>query len=229
MEEWRRGYKVAKKLDILDPWKDVSERHKVRILSGEFGGVTGLLPEGFSHSFSNTFEAPFADVLASFNTGLVAAQEYMAKGGKVDISARVKEMTSRIWSGSSEMKLSDISLFYLSRESALNDVMAPVRRLMQIGAPGIAVKKSVTVADRTLSGTVMKPPAPVMIELGYVLRMHAALITSLSVQWSNVSDSDGIPMSAIVTISISGKRAYVFDDGEIDVNAKKPQISESTP
>ncbi len=203
--------------DILDPWPDVANRHKVRIYSTAFGGVTGLLPEQFTQSFSNQFVAPFATVLTSFNIGVISAQELLAKGGKVDFSAVFKELTNQIWTGTSPLSTT-LRLRYVARKSALDDVMRPVQRLIRMSAGTVAGSEGLETATRAVSVTLLKPPVPLLIELGYVLRLKMALIISHSVVWTNINDENGIPVTAEVQLGIKTKRAFVVDDTEVEMN-----------
>ncbi len=202
--------------DILDPWPDVSERAKVRIFSSQFGGVTGLLPQEFDAGFDNQFRAPFADMLASFNTGLQAAQELLNKGNKVDFTATLKEVTSRLWMGSSPISFG-LDLLYFSRSDARNDVREPVNRLIRMAAPSTFYHGEVEWRGRKTSATVLNPPDPLSIEIGYMMRVHFALVDSIRWKWSSITDQNGISAAATVNLRISSKRVFVMDDPDNEI------------
>lgn len=202
---------------VIDPWYDVSERAKVRIAAAGVGGVTGLVPESFGFSFKNDYKQPFADILSSFNTGLVAAQELLAKGGKVDFTATLQEMKRSVWGGSSQLSFS-LSLFYLARRGATVDVVNPIKRLIELSAPSTAVRGELEFADRAMSATVVKPPPIVQLEIGYILRLKKAIIENVEVQLpTNVTDFNGQPNEAMVTLSISSHKMFLADDTEVDL------------
>ena len=201
---------------IIDPWYDVPERSKVRIMAAGVGGVTGLVPEAFVFSFKNDYAQPFAQILASFNTGVVAAQELLAKGGKVDFTATLQELKRSIWSGASQLSFS-LALFYLARRGAQLDVVNPIKRLVTMSAPSTAVRKQVEFADRAMSATVVKPPPIVQIEVGDVIRLKKALITDVSVNLpTNVTDFNGQPNEALVTLGVQTHKMFLADDTEVD-------------
>lgn len=201
---------------IIDPWFDVPERAKVRIQAADIGGVTGLVPESFTFDFKNDYMQPFAQILASFNTGLVAAQELLAKGGKVDFTATLQELKRSVWSGASQLSFS-LALFYLARRGSQLDVVNPIKRLIALSAPSTAIRVSGEVADRAMSATVVKPPPVVQIEIGDVLRLKRAIITNVSVNLpTNVTDFNGQPDEALVTLGIQTHKMFLADDTEVD-------------
>lgn len=201
---------------IIDPWYDISERSKVRIMAPDVGGVTGIVPEQFTFDYGNTYEQPFAQILSSFNTGVVAAQQLLNKGGKVDFTATLQELKRAVWSGASQLKFS-LQLFYLARRGATVDVVNPIRRLLKLSAAGTAVRAGTEIAERSVSATVVKPPPLVHIEVGYILRCKKAAITNVSVQLpTNVTDFNGQPNEALVTLQIVTNKMFLADDTEVD-------------
>ena len=208
--------------DIIDPWGDVANQHKIRIYSKQYGGVTGLMPEQFNQTFTNTFTAPFADIFASLNTGVIAMQEMLAKKGEkagADFSAVFKEVTTQIWKGGSPLSTT-LRLKYISRRGANEDVQRPVARLIQMSAATIGAELKGEVAERELSVTNLNPPDPVMVEFGYILRIRKALITSLSIDWSNITDEDGVSVMADVQMGISTRRVFVAGEDEVNMALK---------
>lgn len=201
---------------IIDPWFDMPERAKVRIMGGDVGSVTGLVPEAFAFDFKNEYRQPFAQILASFNTGVVAAQELLAKGGKVDFTATLQELKRSVWSGGSQLSFS-LALFYLARRGAQVDVVDPIKRLVALSAPSTAIREQGEFANRSMSATVVKPPPFVQIEIGDVLRLKKAIITSVSVSLpTNVTDLNGQPNEASVTLSVQTHKMFLADDTEVD-------------
>lgn len=209
---------------VIDPWSDVSERSKVRIYSPTFGGVSGLLPKTFSQSFSQEWLPPFGSILDSFNTGYQAALELLGKGDETIKSASLKEISTRLWAGGTVMGVNGITLLYVARESALKDVMQPVRRLMQMASPRSGLKASAETVGAATGGlikmgaTQVNAPEPVEVELGYISSMNAVVITSFDVQWSNLTDRNGISASALVTLQLSTRRVFLGDDEEVTFN-----------
>ena len=201
---------------IIDPWYDVPERAKVRIRATGIGGVTGLVPESFSFNFNNEYKQPFAQILASFNTGFVAAQELLAKGGKVDYSAILQELKRSVWTGSSQLSF-NLRLFYLARRGSTIDVVNPIKRIIALSAPTTAVRKEGRVSDRAMSATVVKAPPIVQIEIGDVLRLKKAIITSVTPGLpTNVTDFNGQPNEATVDLTIKTHKMFLADDTEVD-------------
>lgn len=211
---------------IIDPWRDVSERAKIRIYSPDYGGVAGLLPSTFSQNFSNSFDPPFGSVLSSFNTGYQAALELLGKGDETIKSVSLKELSTRLWAGGTEMGVGGITLLYVARESALKDVMQPTRRLMQMAAPRSGLKIEGEVAGRQRSATQVNAPTTVEVELGYITRMSAVFIDSYDVQWSNISDRNGVPASSLVTLQMSTQRVFLADDEEVTFNDGSESLAE---
>ena len=201
---------------IIDPWFDVPERAKVRIMAADIGGVTGLVPESFTFDFDNDYRQPFAQILASFNTGVVAAQELLAKGGKVDFTLTLQELKRSVWSGSSQLKFS-LALFYLARRGSRLDVVNPIKRLIAMSAPSTAVRAAAEFKDRAMSATVVKPPPIVQLEVGDVLRLKKAIIRNVSIALpTNVTDLNGQPNEAVVTLGIETHKMFLADDTEVD-------------
>ncbi len=201
---------------IIDPWYDVPERGKVRIMAPDIGGVTGLVPEQFAMDYGNTYEQPFAQILSSFNTGVVAAQQLLNKGGKVDFTATLQELKRAVWSGASQLRF-NLNLFYLARRGATIDVVNPIKRLLKLSAAGTAIRGETEFAERQVSATVVKPPPLVHIEIGYILRCKKAAITNVTVTLpTNVTDFNGQPNEAMVTLQIVTNKMFLADDTEVE-------------
>lgn len=209
--------------NIIDPWFDVAERAKIRILSTDIGGITGLMPKSLGLRYGNQFATPFAQILSSFNTGLVAAQQLLAKGGKVDFSATLQELKRQVWKGGSVLS-TDITLLYIARRSAALDVVAPIRRLIQLSAGSTAVRGDAEIAGRSVSATVVKPPPVVHVEIGYTARLKKAVIKNVGINVTNVSDATGQPNEATVTLSIETEKMFLSDDTEVELMGRSINI-----
>jgi hypothetical protein len=203
----------------IDPWPDVTERAKIRIYHNSYGMVTGLMPEIIGGSHSNNYSAPFATILAEFNTGLLAIQEALGREDDVKYSAVFKELTTNIWGGGSELMLRPFKLLYIARKNGRDDVIAPMKMLMKMSAGVLGVKGELSFkgSDRSVSATVLSPPSSVMVEMGNFMRVKTAVITSMSWEVPNVNDSEGVPAWAVVTIALKTKRVFMGDDDEIDL------------
>lgn len=199
---------------ILDPWRDVNEKAKVRILSGN-GGVTGLIPPNLSFGYKQSYSQPFAQILGSFNTGLVAMQELLDSGKSADYSAVLQEMKNQVWGGGDAISFS-LPLFYVARWGARVDVVEPIKRLVAMTAPRAAGRGSITVLEKEISGTSVAPPPVVSIEIGEIISLKRAIISSVDVQFpTNVVDGNGQPNEALVTLAVSSHKMFLSNDTEV--------------
>lgn len=203
-------------LDVfIDPWFDVAERLKVRISATGIGGVTGLMPE-ISFSRSNKFVQIFGQFLSSFNTGFVAGQDFVSKkGASPDLAFMLQEMTNSTWQGSEALSF-QLPLLYISRRGATLDVVNPIRKITQLSSPAVWGQASVTFLERTWTGTALRPPPYVHVEVGNVLSIQRAIITNVEMKLSDVRDFAGQPTEALVTLTINTDRMFV--DGDPNVN-----------
>jgi hypothetical protein len=205
---------------IIDPWYDMSERSKVRIMSRGIGGVTGLVPESFGFSWSNSYRQPFGDILASFNTGVQIGQELgnklAGRRGEVDWTATLQELKRQIWTGSSSIAF-NLNLLYIARRGTTLDVVNPIRRLTAFGAPRTAVRVTTGKGEAAFSATVVNSPPIVQIEIGFMLRLKKAVIKTVNVAFpTNVTDVAGQPNEALVSLGIESDRMFLSDDTEVD-------------
>lgn len=199
---------------ILDPWADVSEKNKVRILSGD-GGVTGLVPPGLQFGYTQDYTPPFATILSQFNTGFVAIQELMNKGQASDYSLVLQEMKTQVWGGGSDINFS-LPLFYVARAGAQVDVVNPIRRLVAMSAPQAAGRATLEFLEKQVTGTSVAPPPAVSIEIGNVISLTRAIIGSVTVQLpTNVVDSRGQPNEALVTLQVKSHKMFLSNDSEV--------------
>jgi len=202
---------------LIDPWYDVSERAKVRIMSDEVGGVTGILaPDSITFSYAQRYNPAFGSLMSSFNTGLVAMQQYLAKGGKVVATAYVQELQDLVWGGATNLSFS-MTLLYVARRGSRLDVVAPIKRLIKMSASGVGTRFKDEKSKRTnLSATMILPPPKVSIEVGEMVSIKRAVIENVSINFPNsVTDLRGNPNEAKVTLSIKTQRVFLADDEDV--------------
>ena len=95
---------------------------------------------------------------------------------------------------------------------------------MQMASPRSGLKASAETVGAATGGLIQKSatqvnaPEPVEVELGYISSMSAVVITSFDVQWSNLTDRNGISASALVTLQLSTRRVFLGDDEEVTFN-----------
>lgn len=202
---------------VIDPWPDVPNRLKVRILNKNIGGVTGLMPKEVSAGFENQWKAPFSDIARGFNTGLKAGQELSSGSGVVDVTLNFKQLTNQIWEGTGAVS-TNLNLVYISRrEGAQKDVIDPVKMLLKLFGP--AVNNDLSTEGGSI--TMLKAPQPVMLEIGYVMAWREALPTSMSYIVSNISDSKGLPTKITVTLGFKTDKCYVVGDPDIEFGSSE--------
>lgn len=211
---------LISRLRTVDPWSDVPSRNKVWIYNPDVAIVTGLMPESFNMGVSNSYSnAPFSDALSMVNTYATFAQELFNKGGTVDFSAMIKEMKRKQWSGGGPLTTS-ITLIYLARRSAFQDVVDPVKELLKLSTARVAASRSAEVIGRTYSATVVKPPPTVDIAFGKIMHFKKALINSIKWEYSNVVDARGDPTTAVVTLDVETKTMFVHDTEDVTFSGK---------
>ena len=206
---------------IIDPWYDVTERAKVRIQAAGVGGVTGIVPASLGINYSEDWRSPFGDIAARFNTGVQLGQEIVnrarGRGGDVDWVPVLQELKSNIWAGGSSLLFS-LVLFYVARRSATLDVVNPIKRLVKLSAPRTAIRKTYDAeSGGALSATVLNRPPRVQIEIGYILRLKDAIITNVGINFpTDVTDFNGQPNEATVTLQIKTNKIFLSDDTQVD-------------
>lgn len=192
---------------VYDVWPEVDPRFKIRIWSPKVGGITGLLPPSFSEKVSTQWAAPFNQIFAAAATGSQVFQqaEAFAAGTPFNPSftLRTKKQTYMLWTGSSPLTVGGIKIIFISKDDAETDVLMPARRLQAMGTPRLEKATS----------ELLEPPASLVIELGYILRLVDALITISDVTWHAPFDENGLATRAEVSLNISSRSAYVLDTG----------------
>lgn len=212
---------------VIDPWSDVPARNKIIFYNPDRGFVTGLMPEQLGFSYSNNYSAPFADILANFNTGFVVGQELATKDKQANYSGTLKELTTQRWSGGSPLGTS-ISLMYVARLSALTDVKRPVEALKDMSIGTIGAQASVSFVGRTYTGTVVNPPPKVQISFGRLFVIRRAIIKDISWKYSNVVDAFGNSTSAVVDLGIETEEIFLSDENASFLAGEDTNVGRST-
>lgn len=210
---------------IIDPWPDVPNRSKIRILDRDLGGVTGLMPRQVSVGFTNQWNPAIGSIARSFNTGLKAAQEAVLGANNVDYTLDFKELSNQIWEGTSSMS-TELKLMYISRKNdALTDVIDPIKLILQLCGPTVSEKGlgrtegRIVPGGRVISATQLKQPRTFMLELGYAMAWRRTIPNSVSIVFSNISDQFGTPTRADVSLRLTTDEPYVVDDPDVIVQS----------
>lgn len=188
---------------LYDPWNDVEERYKVRIMSNfpPLIGVVGLLPQTFTEEVASDWKSPYGGLFAAINQGYAAVK--LLTGLPNDVVLQFKAQSTQFWSNASPLRINGLKFLFLARKDAKTDVVEPSRALQGLCAP------------RAGSGlSPIKPPSEVSLEIGFVLFLESAIVKSVGIQWHAPLDLQGIPTSAEVTLAVETRQAYVIDAEE---------------
>jgi hypothetical protein len=216
--------------NVIDPWADHPAREKVRFYTPEHGFVTGLLPENFSFGFTNQYVTPLADIMNVLNTYVVLGQQLASKSGRAEYSAVLKELKRHTWAGGSPLNMS-VRLLYVARGLARLDVVAPIKRLIQMSAGSVATRFKGSFKGRTASATVVKPPGVVQVEFGNVLRLKEVVITGVNWNYSSVVDPYGVPSAGGIDLTMHTDKVFISDDLDTSFveNEGSERVQSGTP
>ena len=191
--------------------------------------VLAQTPEEIGIQIDNEWEAlvangaiPGTDFQGSgaLAAGLTAARAYRQASG---IKVANQGLTSQVWRGTSPLEI-QLPLLLNARADAFQDVVVPIRNLIQLASP-FSVGVGGRPGTRTLLDTIIHAPGPTILDaiegrrgnnirvsIGRLLTIDSVVITSLQFDIKNRMTRQGHPVEADVNVVLRTHYTYLRDD-----------------
>lgn len=191
--------------------------------------VLAQTPEEIGIQIDNEWEALVANgaiPLPAFlgagaiGVGVTGAQQFLQSSG---IKLANQGLTSQIWRGTSPLEI-QLPLLLNARRSAYDDVVVPMRNLIQLASPFSAGRRG---EENTLLNTIIHAPGPTLIDaitrtdannisvsIGRLITIPSVVIISLQFDIQNRMTRDGWPVEANVNVVLRTHYTYLREDYE---------------
>jgi len=209
---------------------EVDERQLIHIVDPVHGlTVRANMPETMTIGVGSEIGSPFAGYASEGTAAKVLA---LTTGA----SSKIGIVTKRLFMGVDQPDIS-LDLKFEAYYSALEEVVIPCIKLMLIASPEekdleqsvktaiellegggevygnilANVKKSKTVdSDKLIN--YLKTPAVCKVKFGDIFTLRNAFLASASVSYSNILDSDFLPMEATVSVTITPQDPFTKNE-----------------
>lgn len=202
---------------------EIPSKHLIVIRNKKNYIVKAPMPDNFTIGAGGEVTSPFSGFAAD---GTAASIVSLYTGA----SQKTGLLTRRLWMGPDQPDIS-ITLNFEAYYSAFDEVIEPTFKLMLMStgdeekplkeSPELlaAVEQTGIISEQRTKDltdlvSFLRAPDEVVILVGDYLRIRDAIISSVSVSYSNVLDAAGLPMSAEASVTLTPSSP--FTQSEVD-------------
>jgi hypothetical protein len=188
--------------------------------------ISTPMPDNWTTSLDISWTPQFANLLqdaAGAAIGQARAEALKNMANAAGFQSQNKTLSSNIWQGTSYMTL-NIPFVFKVEKDVQSELLVPIKKLMEWALPTLTGKGFLMQApyspgldfvyESIQSSPIVKKAAgdPVSVQFGNFFKLPSCVITTISQSYDSMFNSEGIPLSAKIDVSVLSTQVITYED-----------------